>query len=63
MCRVIYHPKYDLYNLGESHPFSPQRVQMVIELLKEWNLYSEPLLPTPIESEKLKEIHSEEYVD
>lgn len=63
MCRVIYHPKYDLYNLGESHPFSPQRVQMVIELLKEWNLYSDPLLPTPIESEKLKEIHREEYVD
>lgn len=63
MCRIIYHPKYDLYNLGKNHPFSPQRVQMVIDLLKELNVYKNPIEPNPIDPSQLKETHDENYVD
>lgn len=62
MCRIIYHPKYSLYNLGDAHPFSPKRAQMLIELLKEWDLYNEPLQPEPIDPDKLKVIHDEKYI-
>ena len=63
MSRVIYHPKYDLYNLGKNHPFSPQRVQMVLELLKELQVYQEPLQPNPVSPNQLKKIHNADYVD
>ena len=63
MCKIIYHPKYSLYNLGSEHPFSPQRAQMLIELLQEWNFYKEPLLPNPISPEALLNIHDKEYID
>ena len=63
MCKIIYHPKYELYNLGKNHPFSPQRVQMVLELLKELKVYKEPMLPSPIEPNQLKAIHDENYIN
>ena len=63
MCKIIYHPKYSLYNLGSEHPFSPQRAQMLIELLQEWNIYKEPLLPNPVSPEALLNIHDKEYID
>lgn len=63
MCKIIYHPKYSLYNLGSEHPFSPQRAQMLIELLQEWNFYKEPLLPNPVSPESLLNIHDKEYID
>lgn len=52
-----------MYNLGDSHPFSPKRVQMLIELLQEWNLYPEPIQPDPVLPEMLKIIHDENYID
>lgn len=63
MCRVIHNPKYSLYNLGDNHPFSPLRIEMVIDLLKEWKLFAEPVLSEPIDPEILKTIHEESYVD
>jgi len=63
MCRVIYSPKYNLYNLGESHPFSPKRIEMLIELLEEWNLFTEPIHPNPISAKDLTQIHNEQYID
>ena len=63
MCKIIYHPKYSLYNLGDEHPFSPQRAQMLIELLEEWNVYKQPIEPELIEPELLKVTHDENYID
>lgn len=63
MCRVIYHPKYSMYNLGESHPFSPRRIEMLIELLKEWGVYKEPIKPNPIDPNELKTIHDAKYIE
>jgi len=63
MCRVIYNPKYSLYNLGESHPFSPKRTEMLIELLKEWNLFCEPSEPNAVLAKDLSAIHDEQYIE
>ncbi|MBU0472830.1 MAG: acetoin utilization protein AcuC [Bacteroidetes bacterium] len=63
MCRVIYNPKYSMYNLGELHPFSPRRVEMLIELLKEWNVYKEPIEPNAINPVELEAIHDSKYID
>ncbi len=63
MQRLIYHPKYNLYNLGKSHPFSPVRNEMTLDLWR--NLWSgtdyvEPELITP---DIIKSIHDTEYVE
>ncbi|PID58190.1 MAG: acetoin utilization protein AcuC [Ignavibacteriae bacterium] len=63
MCRIVYHPKYSLYNLGETHPFSPLRVQMLIELLKEWDLLKEFDKPEVVQPEKLEIIHNKDYIE
>lgn len=62
MCKIIYHPNYSNYNLGEGHPFDPIRIEMVIDLLKELDLLKETIQPDSILPEKLYSIHSEEYV-
>lgn len=63
MQRLIYNPKYSLYNLGEDHPFSPLRNEMLLDLLNtifgEID-YEEPKLISP---EIIKNIHDREYVD
>lgn len=63
MRRVIYNPKYSMYNLGDSHPFSPQRTEMLIDLLKEWGVYKEPIEPDAISPDKLRAIHDEKFID
>lgn len=62
MCKIIYHPKYSLYNLGNSHPFSPQRTEMLIELLTEWQLFKEPDIPSIVTPEEIASIHDKQYV-
>ena len=63
MCKVIYHPKYSLYNLGEGHPFSPLRSEMVIDLLEELGVMKAPEVPEPATPEELGQIHSKDYID
>ncbi|MCX7802934.1 MAG: acetoin utilization protein AcuC, partial [Meiothermus ruber] len=31
---VIYSPQYHLYNFGPQHPFSPLRLEMLLDLLE-----------------------------
>ena len=63
MCKVIYHPKYSLYNLGEGHPFSPLRSEMVIDLLEELGVMNTPEVPEPATKEELEQIHSKDYIE
>ncbi len=63
MCKIIYHNKYGLYNLGNEHPFSPQRAEMLIELLQELKVFKEPLQPSAVNPEQLKLIHDKDYVN
>jgi len=63
MHRLIYHHKYSLYNLGENHPFSPLRNEMLIDLFTEiWDgiNITEPELISP---DEIKKLHSAEYVE
>ncbi len=63
MCKVIYHPKYSLYNLGEGHPFSPLRSEMVIDLLEELGVMTSHEMPEPATPEELQQIHDKDFID
>ncbi len=63
MCKIIYHPAYSKYNLGEGHPFDPLRIELALDLLKELNVLKEAERPEPVMVEKLYEIHDRNYVD
>lgn len=63
MRRIIYHPKYSNYDLGPEHPFSPLRVEMVIDLLKELNVPFNYIEPEIVSPDLLTQIHNKEYVD
>ena len=62
MCKIIYHSKYKLYDLGEGHPFNPIRVEMVLDLLKELSYPVDTETPELITPEMLFAIHDEDYV-
>lgn len=62
MPAVIYDPAYRTYDFGEEHPFSPLRVDMVLDLLHELG-HDIPLLrPAPATREEILTIHDEGYV-
>jgi acetoin utilization protein AcuC len=63
MCKIIYHPNYSNYNLGEGHPFDPVRNEMVLDLLSELGLMHTPVKPNPVSPEQLYSIHDKNYVD
>jgi len=45
------------------HPFSPIRNLLLVDLLKEMNLFAEYEKPTAVEPDELKKIHTEKYVE
>jgi acetoin utilization protein AcuC len=63
MCKIIYHPKYKLYDLGDGHPFNPIRAEMVLDLLKELGCPVNCLEPQPVTPEVFYSIHDETYVN
>ncbi len=62
MRRVIYHPEFQQYNLGAEHPFSPLRVEMVLDLLKEWGHTPEFSSPQEVGPDELETVHDSEYI-
>src|SRR5512146_1503425 len=62
MCKIIYHPNYANYNLGPGHPFDPVRIEMLIDLLKEFGVLSEFIMPDPVSPEELYRIHDQGYI-
>ncbi len=62
MCRVIYHPKYQAYDLGPEHPFSPLRVAMLLDLLHTYEVQVDFLEPLAATQEMLLEIHDPQYI-
>ncbi len=63
MCKIIYTPDYNKYDLGPGHPFSSKRIEMMLDLLKEYGCLKEPLVPAPVYPEELITIHDKIYVD
>ncbi len=59
---VIYHPGYRLYAFGNDHPFSPLRVDMLLDLLKTLGHDVQLIEPEPASREEIRAVHSEEYV-
>lgn len=59
---VIYHPAYQQYAFGGEHPFSPRRIEMLMDLLRMLGhpmQLVEPELATP---EDILSVHDPEYV-
>ncbi len=63
MCKIIYHPAYSKYNLGEGHPFDPLRIELTLDLLKELNLLKDVVRPEYVPVEILYDIHARNYVE
>jgi acetoin utilization protein AcuC len=62
MQKVIYSPKYSLYNLGSEHPFSPLRAVMTMDLLDKLGAMPDFIEPEAVPPEALLEVHDEDYV-
>jgi len=59
---IIYSNKYNLYNLGPAHPFSPLRTEMLIDLISELGYETNFKEPGQLAYQKLYEIHDPKYV-
>lgn len=62
MPSVIYHPAYRTYSFGNDHPFSPLRVDMMLDLLEALGQRVETVEPEPASREEILGVHSEDYV-
>jgi acetoin utilization protein AcuC len=59
---VIYASAYRKYSFGEEHPFSPVRVEMMLDLLDALGHPAETLEPEPATREEILDVHDEAYV-
>jgi acetoin utilization protein AcuC len=62
MPAVIYHPGYGKYAFGKSHPFSPVRVEMMLDLLQALGHEVRPIAPEPATREDILSVHEDYYV-
>jgi len=62
MPSVIYHPEYRSYSFGDDHPFSPLRVEMTLDLLRELGHEVRASEPKPATREEVLDVHSDYYV-
>jgi acetoin utilization protein AcuC len=62
MAPVVYHPAYLKYSFGPQHPFSPLRLEMLLDLLK--SLGHPPAFRAPPQAsrEEVLSVHSERFV-
>ena len=63
MRKIIFNPDYNKYNLGENHPFNFIRVEMMLDLLNEWNLLTEFESSQSVSTEKLEVVHDRFYIN
>jgi acetoin utilization protein AcuC len=62
MPAVIFSPGYRRYNLGPQHPFSPVRVDMVLDLLAAFGVGVKLVEPELLAAEQLLAVHDGDYV-
>lgn len=60
---IVYHPDYQTYNFGPTHPFSPVRLVMLLELLEALDALPDFAEPTPATRNDVLTVHSEAYVE
>jgi acetoin utilization protein AcuC len=59
---VIYAPAYRTYSFGDEHPFSPIRVDMMLDLLDALGHRVETVEPRPATREDILDVHADSYV-
>ena len=62
MVEVVYAPEYRGYDFGPEHPFSPLRLEMLVDLLKTLGVWQAPLVPRPARREEILSVHAERFV-
>ncbi len=62
MASVIYHPAYRRYSFGDDHPFSPRRIEMLLDLLQSLGQPVDCVAPQPATREDVVDVHSDYYV-
>ncbi len=62
MAAVIYTPAYGRYDFGPSHPFSPVRLEMTLDLLRELGHPPATVTPPAAWREDVLTVHDEDYV-
>ncbi len=62
MPSVIYHPAYRRYSFGDEHPFSPRRVEMMLDLVEAFGYPADHVAPEPATAEDLLDVHADYYV-
>lgn len=62
MPSVIYHPAYQTYAFGAEHPFTPIRIEMLLDLLGVLGHSVQPIAPEPAPRQDILSVHDEEYV-
>jgi acetoin utilization protein AcuC len=60
---VIVDPASAGYDFGPEHPFSPRRVEMVRDLMRELGLAAPEIAPEPATREEMCTVHASEYVE
>ena len=59
---VIHSPHYALYNFGPQHPFSPVRLEMLTDLLRELGQPLDFIEPTLATRQDIRSVHLEAFV-
>jgi acetoin utilization protein AcuC len=62
MAAVIHHPAYGRYDFGESHPFTPARLEILMDLMTELGRPVRAVRPSPASREEVLLVHDEAYV-
>ncbi|NOZ78248.1 MAG: acetoin utilization protein AcuC [Acidobacteria bacterium] len=59
---VLYHPEYGAYAFDADHPFSPLRIEMVLDLLHEAGVPVELVAPESATQDELATVHDSAYL-
>ncbi len=62
MGKVVYSPRYRSYDFGPDHPFSPIRIDMLLDLMESLGRPLSFTEPSPADKQDLLSVHDEGYV-
>ena len=62
MAALIHRPEYAGYDFGPEHPFTPKRLEMVLDLLRSLGHEAHPIAAPAATREDLLSVHDEAYV-
>ena len=62
MATLIHRPEYAGYDFGPEHPFTPKRLEMVLDLLRSLGHEVHPIAAPAATREEILSVHDEAYV-